>query len=117
MHSAAAKKAIRATTVIMALTAASLNRLSLSLTLFHHHPWQLLVTVVRGDGGRGECQVECGLPKLVMDRDMWLNAQMTSRNPSGGTGACATAERVVSLRCPTLASTPNRRLVDYILVG
>jgi hypothetical protein len=73
------------------------------------------VVVVRG-GGRDVCQVECGVPKLVMDRGVWLNAQMMSCNPSGGTGACATAEWVVSLRYLTVASSPNRRL-DLILVG
>jgi hypothetical protein len=50
--------------------------------------------MVRGGGGKDACQVECGAPKLVMDRDVcqWLNVQMTSCNPSGGTMACATAE-------------------------
>jgi hypothetical protein len=69
--------------------------------------------VVRGGDGRDMCLVECGVPKLVIDRGVWLNAQMMSCNPSGGTGACATAEWVVSLRCLTVASSP----LDYILVG
>jgi hypothetical protein len=72
------------------------------------------VVVVRGGGGRDLCRVECGVPKLVMDRGVWLDAQkMTYCNPSGGTGACATVEWVVSLRCLTVASSP----LDYILVG
>jgi hypothetical protein len=65
---------------------------------------------VRGGGGRASCQVECGAPKLVIGRDVRLNAQTTSCNPSGGTRACATAERVVSLKYPTLAPEPNKRL-------
>jgi hypothetical protein len=53
--------------------------------------------VARGGGGRDACRVECGATKLLMDEDVWLNAQMTSWNPSGGTRTCATAEWVVSL--------------------
>ncbi|KAH9971799.1 hypothetical protein BGW80DRAFT_1253083 [Lactifluus volemus] len=51
------------------------------------------VMVVRG-GVQGCVSVECGVPKLVMDRGVWLNAQMVLQSIWRDRGLCDSRERM-----------------------